>query len=94
MRPEKLYFVDILEAAGAIQRFIEPINADEFLHNEIRQSAVLQKLIVIGEAAARLPKDYQNDILELNGLALPVFAISPFMITLLSYSKKDKVPSI
>jgi len=59
MRPEKLYLVDILEAADAIQRFIESISENEFLRDELRQSGVLQKLIVIGEAAARLPRDFQ-----------------------------------
>ena len=59
MRSEKLYLVDILEAADAIQRFIESTNEEAFLRDELRQSGVLQKLIVIGEAAARLPRDFQ-----------------------------------
>lgn len=58
MRPEVLYLADILEAADAIQRFIEPVSKDMFLRDELRQSAVLQKLIVIGEAAARLPNTF------------------------------------
>jgi len=65
MRPERLYLVDILDAADAIQRFIEPISEDEFLSDELRQSGVLQKLIVIGEAAARLPKDFQAEHTEI-----------------------------
>ena len=55
MRPEKLYFLDILEAAEAIGRFCEHIDEQQFLADELRQSAVLQKLIVIGEAASHLP---------------------------------------
>jgi uncharacterized protein with HEPN domain len=46
MRPEKLYLLDIVEAAEAITRFCTPIAEDEFLQDELRQSAVLQKLIV------------------------------------------------
>lgn len=65
MRPEKLYLVDILDAADAIQRFIEPISEDDFLQDELRQSGVLQKLIVIGEAAARLPKEFQTKHTEI-----------------------------
>ena len=61
MRPEKLYLVDIVEAADAIRRFIAPVNEAEFLQDELRQSGVLQKLIVIGEAAARLPKAFQAE---------------------------------
>lgn len=60
MRPEKLYLIDIIEAADAIERFCESINEDEFLQDELRQSAVLQKLIVIGEAAAHLPRDFRQ----------------------------------
>ena len=60
MRPEKLYLVDILEAADAIQRFIESTNQEKFLHDELRQSGVLQKLIVIGEAAARLSQEFRD----------------------------------
>ena len=59
MRPEKLYLTDLVEAADAIQRFIIGITPDDFLNDELRQSAVLQKLIVIGEAAARLSPDFQ-----------------------------------
>lgn len=65
MRPEKLYLVDILDAADAIQRFIEPISEDDFLQDELRQSGVLQKLIVIGEAAVRLPKEFQTKHTEI-----------------------------
>jgi len=60
MRPEILYLTDIIEAAGAIERFLIGIERDEFLQDELRQSAVQQKLIVIGEAAARLSPEFQN----------------------------------
>lgn len=58
MRPEELYLADIVEAADAVRRFVEGVGPAEFLDDEMRQSAVLQKLIVIGEAAARLPKSF------------------------------------
>ena len=57
---EKLYLLDIIEAAKAIERFCEPINVDQFLQDELRQSAVLQKLIVIGEAASRLQVNFRK----------------------------------
>jgi uncharacterized protein with HEPN domain len=59
MRREKLYLMDIVEAADAIGRFCEEVERDDFLQDELRQSAVLQKLIVIGEAAARLSREFQ-----------------------------------
>jgi uncharacterized protein with HEPN domain len=60
MRPEKLYLLDIVEAAEAIGRFCEAIGEDQFLQDELCQSAVLQKLIVIGEAASRLTNDFRK----------------------------------
>jgi uncharacterized protein with HEPN domain len=43
MRREVLYLTDILDAADHIAQFI---------HSELIRSAIAQKLIVIGEAAA------------------------------------------
>ena len=54
MRREELYLTDIIEAADAIQRFLKNVEKDAFLKNEVIQSAVLQKLSIIGEAASRL----------------------------------------
>jgi len=59
MRPEKLYLTDIVNAADAIARFVQGVAYDDFVRDELRQSAVLQKLIVIGEAAARLSPEFQ-----------------------------------
>lgn len=58
MRPEKLYLTDLVEAAQAIDRFLAGEDFDEFERNEMMNSAVLQKLAVIGEAVAHLPKEF------------------------------------
>jgi uncharacterized protein with HEPN domain len=60
MRSEQLYLFDIAEAIDALERFCSQVSFDEFLGDELRQSAVLQKFIVIGEAAARLPDDFKR----------------------------------
>jgi uncharacterized protein with HEPN domain len=60
MRREELYLADIIDAADAIERFIEGVQPEDFAGDELRRSAVLQKLIVIGEAAARLPADFRK----------------------------------
>ena len=54
MRREELCLTDIVEAADAMKRFIEGVRRDDFLHDEFRQSAVLQKLIVIEEGKIQL----------------------------------------
>lgn len=60
MRPEKLYLVDIVEAVDAIDRFLAGVSREVFTADELRQSAVLQKLMIIGEAAARLPGEFRD----------------------------------
>jgi len=54
MRLEELYLTDIIEAADAIQRFVRNVDQNTFLKDELLQSAVLQKLMIIGEAASRI----------------------------------------
>jgi len=46
-----------VEAARSIEKFIKGADLDEFEENEMMNSAVLQKLTVIGEAASKLPKE-------------------------------------
>ncbi|HVN14724.1 MAG TPA: HepT-like ribonuclease domain-containing protein [Anaerolineales bacterium] len=65
MRPEKLYLTDIVEAAQAIERFIMGESFEEFERNEMMNSAVLQKLTIIGEAASRLPKEFTKRFPEI-----------------------------
>lgn len=60
MRSEELYLTDIVDAADAIARFVHGVEREDFCHDELRQSAILQKLIIIGEAAARLPREFTD----------------------------------
>jgi uncharacterized protein with HEPN domain len=48
------YLVDILRSAEAIQSYIEGYSRESFLKDPKTQDAVLRRLLVIGEAAARL----------------------------------------
>jgi uncharacterized protein with HEPN domain len=57
MRTEKLYLVDIVEAAEAIDEFMRDLNEAEFYSDRKTQSAVVPKLAVIGEAAAQLSSE-------------------------------------
>ena len=60
MRREELYLTDIIEAGDSIQRFLKDVEQNAFLRNELLQSAVLQKLMIIGEAASRLPEEFRE----------------------------------
>jgi uncharacterized protein with HEPN domain len=58
MRPEKLYLTDIVEAGISIANFCANVTYDQFAADDMRRSAVLQKLIIIGEAAAHLSEEF------------------------------------
>ncbi len=60
MRHESLYLNDIVEAADAIARFIAGIDDEAFQSSDLVRSAVVHKLSVIGEAAARLSDDIKG----------------------------------
>jgi len=59
MRREKLYLADIVEAADAVAVFLSGVKRERFLQDDLLRSAVLQKLSIIGEAAARLSKEFR-----------------------------------
>lgn len=52
MSRDELYLKDILRAAEHIERFLDGVATEQFEASELIRSAVLQKMIVIGEAAA------------------------------------------
>jgi len=54
MRSDDLYLTDILQAADAIAGFVKGIDEVRFVGDDLVRSAVLHKLTVIGEAAARV----------------------------------------
>lgn len=60
MRREELYLADMLDAAQAIESFVADCRGDDFIENDLVRSAVLQKLSIIGEAAARLTREFQG----------------------------------
>lgn len=57
MRHELLYLNDIVEAADDIARFLQGKEAGSFQESDLLRSAVVHKLSVIGEAAARLSNE-------------------------------------
>lgn len=60
MRSELLYLVDIYLAATAIDEFMIGVEKEVFLSSDLLQSAVLQKLTVIGEGVARLSEEIKE----------------------------------
>lgn len=58
MRREELYLRDMIAAAEAIAEFLAGVTPEVFLTSDLLRSAVLHKLTIIGEAAARLPREF------------------------------------
>ena len=99
MRPEKLFLLDIVDAAAAIGRFCESVSDEEFFRDELRQSAVLQKLIVIGETAARLPGEFRErhhdieweDIVGFRNIADNTFYLEYFDDRTASFNRPNRL---
>lgn len=64
MRSDALYLADMLDAIEAIERFVAGFDEARFMSDELVQSAVLQKLSIIGEAAARLSETTRGSLPE------------------------------
>ncbi len=60
MRDDKLNLEDIVAAAQAIERYSDRLIDAMGLDEEIALAAILQKLMVIGEAAARISPDIKK----------------------------------
>lgn len=54
MRSERLYLQDIIEAAEHIREFVRGLDEGGFAANELVVSGILQKLMIIGEAASHV----------------------------------------
>jgi uncharacterized protein with HEPN domain len=54
MRSDALYLRDIVEAADFLAQFVDRIEFQAFQDSELLRSAIVQKLLVIGEAATRV----------------------------------------
>ncbi|HAX24281.1 MAG TPA: DUF86 domain-containing protein [Chloroflexi bacterium] len=61
MRRDELLLRDILQAADMISEFLDGIDRSRFLNDRLIQSAVLQQLTIIGEAASRVSQTLRED---------------------------------
>ncbi len=60
MQREELYLQDILESITEIESFLQDTDKNKFLGSSLLQSAVIHKIMIIGEASARLSKDLKT----------------------------------
>ncbi len=73
MRRDELYLRDIVGACDAIAGFLRDVKKDPFVSNDLLQSAVLQKLIMIGEAAARVSAPLEDRHPEIDWAGIVAF---------------------
>lgn len=57
MRRDDQYLRDILRAGEEVGQFLAGVDSASFVSDRMRQLAVLQLIIVIGEAASRLSRE-------------------------------------
>src|SRR4051812_6212416 len=60
MRRDDLFLNDIIEATDHIAVFLAGADFEGFQNSEMMRSAVVQKLAIIGEAAARVSDELRN----------------------------------
>jgi uncharacterized protein with HEPN domain len=70
MRREQVYLADMLEACDDLADFVCDTGYEGFLTDKLRQSAVMQKLMVIGEAAARVSEEFRQAHPEIEWAAI------------------------
>lgn len=60
MRRDDAYLLDILIAARKALKFVDGIDQTEFEKNELVQNAVMRPLEIIGEASAKISKEFRK----------------------------------
>jgi|CXWL01.1.fsa_nt_gi uncharacterized protein with HEPN domain len=73
MRPEEFYLRDILLACKSSTSFVSEISRDFFDSSDLHQSAVLFKLMVIGEAASHISHRIRQQYSEIDWQSLKGF---------------------
>ena len=59
-RDSRLYLDDIFESCNKVSRYIEGLDQSEVMQNELIVDAILRNLMVIGEAAKKLPGEWKQ----------------------------------
>lgn len=59
-RISSLYLEDIIESCQRLRRYVDGVQFDDFLMDEMRVDAVARNLEIIGEAVKNLPDDIRS----------------------------------
>lgn len=58
MKEPKPFLQHILDSVERIETYVKDVTYEDFVKDEMRQDAVVRQLEIIGEASARLEKDF------------------------------------
>ena len=62
MKDDRIFLLHILEAIEKIEKFVKDVDYDDFLENDLVQSAVIRQIEIIGEAASKLSSNLREKI--------------------------------
>lgn len=60
LNPDHAYLADILIAARKVRKFVSGVSRMEFEEDEMRESAVVRQLTIIGEAAKNVSPEFRG----------------------------------
>ena len=60
-----VYLRHILDAINRIKKYVEGVEYDSFLNNNLVQAGVIREIEIIGEATKRLSQDFRNKYPEI-----------------------------
>ena len=65
MKKHELYILDMLDAVRKIAKFVDGVDWERFRGDELLVAGVQRFLIIVGEAANKVPKGIQTDYPEI-----------------------------
>ena len=65
MKKHELYILDMLASTKTIAQYVEGHDFESFRKDQLRVDAVQRHLIIIGEAANKVPKAIREDYPEI-----------------------------
>ncbi|VVB87589.1 Uncharacterised protein [uncultured archaeon] len=101
MRRDYIFFIkDILDAIDKIEEFVGTMEYEEFLKDDMKSSAVVKKIEIIGEAMRNIPRDvraryknipWRNIVGMRNKISHPYFLIDYEIVWKVI---KEKLPTL
>ncbi len=62
MKDDSVYINQILDAVSKIEKFTDGMNQENFVKNQMAQSAVIMQLMLIGELVKKISTETKNNI--------------------------------